>query len=180
MDLKKYVKEMSQKYGLQPDDQELEILTNDFKNKYEAAVKETATTNSTPRTSTQSQSLDAARDAGSLQIEQEAAAFPNYVNKGNQLGVWRGQKIDQDTEAYVRRGNAHTDNMLALLGGTQRQMVNDGYASKERVMDKFVNYNSGYDDKLVGAINQAGERESQAMNLDFISNLIGTAAMLAL
>lgn len=180
MDLKKYVKEMSQKYGLQPDDEELEILTNDFKQKYEAAVKDTANTNSTPRTSTSGDSLSTARAAGDLEIEQERKAFDNYKQKGDYLLDTRGTKIGQDTEAYQTRTGTQTDNLLRLLGGSQRQMVNDGYASKERVMDKFVNYNSGYDDKLVGAINQAGEREAQAMNLDFISNLIGTAAMLAL
>ena len=180
MDLKKYVKEWSQKNGLQPNDEELEILTNDFKSRYEAAVKETNTSNNAPRTSTSGDSLQTARDADALQIESEGKAFDNYKQKGDYLLGARGTKLDQDTAAYVKRGDAHTDNMLALLGGTQRQMVNDGYASKERMMDKSVGYHSGYDDKLLGAINQAGERENQAMTLGFIQNLLGTAAMLAM
>ena len=191
MSVKATVQKWLEDNGMKASPEELEILSSDFEKKYNEAVKDTKGELDTPRQSTAAETQDNTREMQDILIEGETKRFGNYKAKGDYLLGARGTKLGQDTSNYIQRqnadtsaitarGDAQTQNVLAVLGDTYAGMKKTGLDSKERVVDKFVNYNSGYDDKLLTAIGKEQDMHNQHQMLGFIKELAGTALMLGM
>ena len=177
---KDFVRSYLKELGLVEEEAKLDILTDEFSKRYQAEILETGKSNDTPRQSTAPQSLEQVRDAGNMLIEQEGAALGNYQRRGEILGGLRQQKVDQNLQYLQGATDTKTQAALQLLGGSQRDVINDGLRSKERVVGMKTDYHAGYDSKLLSAIDKIHERENSGQMLDFIGQLAGTAAMLAM
>ncbi len=177
---KDWVKNYLRDLGLAEDEAKLEILTDDFNKRYAAAVRESTSSNETPRTSTAPQSLENLERSGNILIDQEGRALGNFERKAGILGDARGVKMGQNLDYVSGVSDVKTRNALALLGGTQMDAINANNASKERVVGMKTDYNAGYDSKLLSAIDKIHERENSGQIFDFVKQLAGTAAMLAM
>ena len=162
--------------GMNPE--ELEILRADFNKRYREAVGSTGEALSTPRTSTAPQSLETARDAGLLNIELMDAARPGQERYGDYLLESRDTKLNQNSDYQQRATDTHTDAAMRLLGGSQREVIGDGYASKAATLQGNLDYKRSFDDKYFGAIEKLREDELARGNREFIKDLAVTAGML--
>ena len=162
--------------GMNPE--EVEILRTDFNKRYTDAIGSTNETLNTPRTSTAPQSLDQARDAGLLNIELKDAARPGQERHGDYLLNARDKKLNQNSDYQQRATDTHTDAAMRLLGGSQREVIGDGYASKAATLQGNLDYKRSFDDKYFGAIERMHEAEQAQANRGFIKDLALTAATL--
>ena len=162
--------------GLDPE--QVEILRTDFDKRYTEAIGSTNEALNTPRTSTAPQSLDQARDAGLLNIELRDAARPGQERTGDYMLGARGTKLNQNSDYQQRATDTHTDAAMRLLGGSQREMMGDGYASKAATLQGNLDYKRSFDDKYFGAIEKLREDELARGNREFIKDLAVTAGML--
>ena len=177
---KDFVRNYLRDLGLVEEEAKLDMLTDEFSKRYQAEILETGKSNDTPRQSTAPQSLDAMRDAHSVLLEGEREALGTFKDKGNYMLNARGTKIDQNLDYLRGATDTKTQAALQLLGGSQRDVIRDQLASKERVVGMKTDYHAGYDSKLLSAIDKIHERENSGQMLDFIGQLAGTAAMLAM
>lgn len=191
LNLKDTVKKWMESKGLSPSEEELEVLSNDFKKEYDKAVGGSNEELSTPRVSTVSDSVKSARQMQDVVGDGRDRDLVRQGKQGEMLAGLRATKINQDTDHYIKRqksdtsniiarGDAQTQNVLALLGDTYAGMKKTGLDSKERMADKFVSYNTGYDDKVLGAIEGEQDMQRTQMNLGFVKDLLASAAILAM
>lgn len=190
LNLKDTVKKWMESKGLSPSEQELEILSNDFKKEYDKSVGAANQELGTPRVSTVSDSVESARQMQDVIGDGRDRDLVRQGQQGEMLAGLRATKGNQDTEHYIKRQQSDTSNIIArgdantqntrLILGDYRNMKSDGLASKERMADKFVSYNTGYDDKVLGAIEGEQDMQRTQMNLGFVKELLASAAILAM
>ena len=190
LNLKDTVKKWMESKGLSPSEEELEVLSNDFKKEYDKAIGATNEELSTPRTSTASDSVERTRQMQDVVGDGKDRDLARFDAKGKILANLRGTKHTQDTDHYIKRQESDTSNIIArgdantentrLLLGDYRDMKSDGLASKERIAQMAFGSRADYDDKVLGAIE--GERDFQTaqMNLGFVKDLLASAAILAM
>lgn len=160
------------------DPAEIEIIKDNFKKKYGSAVQSTNEALNTPRTSTAPQSTEQYQAIRNIDTAANADDFVNYRNKGDYLLDSRGTKLNQNSDYQQRATDTHTDAALRLLGGSQREIIGDGYASKAATLAGQTDYKRSFDDKYFGAIKEMQAAEQAQANRGFIKDLALTAATL--
>ena len=165
LDFRSSMKKWLQEKGLTASPEELEMYTKDLETKYNSAVEESNKSNNTPRESTAPTSQANTREGYAIQNEGARDRY-NMVTKphGDNLIDWRGQKINQDTAALRERADSNTQQTLAIMGGSIRDLQGDLLNSKHRTHDKEIGYMSGRDDKLLGADEQYRQQQMTSMH----------------
>ena len=173
-----WFEEMMKKIAPGMNPEELEILRTDFNKRYTKAIGSTGEVLDAPRTSTAPQSRDEARDAGLLNIELMDAARPGRERYGEWLLDARDTRLTQNSDYQQRATDTHTDAAMRLLGGSQREVIGDGYASKAATLQGNIDYKTSFDDKYFGAIERMHDAEEREGTRRFITDLAATAGML--
>ena len=160
------------------DPAEIEIIKDNFKKKYGSAVQSTNEALNTPRTSTAPQSTEQYKEIRSINTEADTNDLVNLQGQGDILSGLRGTKLNQNADYQQRATDTHTDAAMRLLGGSQREMMGDGYASKADTVKAFTDYNRSFDDKYLGVVEKMHAAEQAQANRGFIKDLALTAGML--
>lgn len=172
------MKKWLQEKGLVKSPEQLEILANEYGKRYESMM---ADTKDPPRETTAPQSRENLSEAQTILTDGRVDNFNRvYKPQAQLLSDLRGTKIDQDTAALTARADNQTQQTLAVMGGSLRDLQGDFIGSKDRTLDKFTTYHSGRDDKLLGAHKEHMDYQRGLDNRDFIMNLVGTAVMLGM
>ena len=172
------MKKWLQEKGLVKSPEQLEILANEYGKRYESMM---ADTKDPPRETTAPQSQSNTREAHTINTDAAVDRYQRVTKPmGEDLLRFRGGRVDQDTAALTARADNQTQQTLAVMGGSLRDLQGDFIASKDRTVDKSFGYYSGRDDKLLGAHKDYMDYQRGLDNRDFIMNLVGTAVMLGM
>ena len=162
--------------GIKANDDQLSVVAEELKKRYQSRMENTQTSLQTPRTSTQPQTMEGLVKANTNLIDAERQRQGMYFEKGNQELDWRGTQINQDVGRYGGMMDANTKHVMTVLGDNYANMKRDQRQFYGDMHDNNIGYYNTRDQRVFDAINREQNLQERQLTMDMILRLAGTAA----
>ena len=160
-------------------DEKIKEMGETLKQQYNESVIRAHEGAKKPHESTKSESVEAAKDQGQLQIDQAAGMIPVQRQTADIHTGLRQARTNQDIQKHTAVTDNHTNSQMQILGGSYRDHLGDSLASKDRTVAGVLDYYNKRDARYADLVRSEHATAGRAQTMDMIGRLLGGAAMLA-
>lgn len=140
----------------------------DLRSTYEAAATKAEQESQAPRESTRNTQLQSLKDTHEVNRDHVVKSIPGLRGTMEVHAEGRGIRKQQDT-----------DQTMTVMGGSYRDMLNDGLDSKDKTFQGMIDYYNQRDARYADLVRSQHGLANKGMTMDLIGKLVGGAAMLA-